>query len=133
MAPDGRVIAVFGAAGDRDVEKRAPMGAIGARLADVAIVTSDNPRGEDPLSIVESVVAGSDAADRPKIRIEVDRRAAIGLAISTARPGDIVVIAGKGHETTQTIGREIRPFDDRVVARELLDDLAGSEMTGTST
>jgi UDP-N-acetylmuramoyl-L-alanyl-D-glutamate--2,6-diaminopimelate ligase len=133
VAPGGRVIAVFGAAGDRDVEKRAPMGAIGARLADVAIVTSDNPRGEDPLTIVEAVAAGSDAADRPKIRLEVDRRAAIALAISAARPGDIVVIAGKGHETTQTIGRDIRPFDDRVVARELLDELAGSDMTGSST
>lgn len=133
LAPGGRVIAVFGAAGDRDVEKRAPMGAIGARLADVPIVTSDNPRREDPASIVEAVAAGADPSDRSKVRVEVDRRAAIAAAIETANPGDIVVIAGKGHETTQTIAGESRPFDDRVVARELLDELAGPDMTGAAT
>ncbi len=130
LVGDGRLIAVFGCAGDRDVDKRAPMGAIGARLADVPIVTSDNPRSEDPSSIVEQVVAGADPADHHKLRAEVDRRAAIRLAIETAQPGDLVVVAGKGHETTQTIGDESRPFDDRVVSRELLDELAASDLTG---
>jgi len=133
LVGDGRVIAVFGCAGDRDVEKRAPMGAVGARLADLPIVTSDNPRGEDPRSIVEQVVAGADPDDRPRVRSEVDRRTAIALAIGAAEPGDLVVVAGKGHETTQTIGDETRPFDDRVVSRELLDELAVTDMSGELT
>jgi UDP-N-acetylmuramoyl-L-alanyl-D-glutamate--2,6-diaminopimelate ligase len=133
LVGDGRLIAVFGCAGDRDVEKRAPMGAVGARLADLAIVTSDNPRGEDPGSIVEQVVAGADPADRSKVRAEVDRRSAIGLAIAAARPGDIVVVAGKGHESTQTIGDEARPFDDRVVGRELLAEFAPTDMSGETS
>ena len=130
LVPDGRLIAVFGCAGDRDVEKRAPMGAVGARLADVPIVTSDNPRGEDPRAIVDQVVDGAEPADRAKVHAEVDRRAAIAHAIRAAGPGDLVVVAGKGHETTQTIGGESRPFDDRVVSRELLDELAATDMTG---
>ncbi len=130
LVPDGRLIAVFGCAGDRDVEKRAPMGAVGARLADVPIVTSDNPRGEDPRAIVDQVVDGAEPADRAKVHAEVDRRAAIAHAIRVAGPGDLVVVAGKGHETTQTIGDEARPFDDRVVSRELLDELAATDMTG---
>ena len=133
LATGGRVIAVFGCAGDRDVEKRAPMGAVGAELADIAIVTSDNPRSEDPQSIVDEVVAGATASTRSKVRAEVDRRAAIADAIRLAGPADIVVIAGKGHEVTQTIGDERRPFDDRVVARELLDELATIDMTGDAS
>jgi UDP-N-acetylmuramoyl-L-alanyl-D-glutamate--2,6-diaminopimelate ligase len=134
LADRGRVIAVFGCAGDRDVEKRAPMGAIGARLADVAIVTSDNPRSENPVSIVDEVIAGAAPADRPKVHAEVDRRAAIAHAIGLAGPDDIVVIAGKGHETTQTIGDARLPFDDRAVARELLDELAPTDdMTGDAS
>lgn len=133
LVPDGRVIAVFGCAGDRDVEKRAPMGAVGAELADVAIVTSDNPRSEDPQSIVDQVVAGADRAHRSKVRSDVDRRAAIAHAIGEAGRDDIVVIAGKGHEATQTIGDERRSFDDRVVARELLDELATIDMTGDAS
>ena len=124
---------MFGCAGDRDVEKRAPMGAVGAELADIAIVTSDNPRSEDPQSIVDEVVAGATASTRSKVRAEVDRRAAIADAIRLAGPADIVVIAGKGHEVTQTIGDERRPFDDRVVARELLDELATIDMTGDAS
>jgi UDP-N-acetylmuramoyl-L-alanyl-D-glutamate--2,6-diaminopimelate ligase len=130
LVEGGRVIAVFGCAGDRDREKRIPMGAIGARLADLPIVTSDNPRHEDPQSIVDQVVAGADASDRHKVCAEVDRRAAIRFALTSAGQGDLVVIAGKGHETTQTIGEESRPFDDRVVARELLDELGSADMTG---
>jgi len=130
LAPSGRVIAVFGCAGDRDVEKRAPMGAVGGDRADIAIVTSDNPRSEDPQAIVDQVVAGVAASDRSKVHAEVDRRAAIARALRLAESHDIVVIAGKGHETTQTIGEEKRPFDDRVVARELLDELASIDVTG---
>ncbi len=134
----GRLIAVFGCAGNRDRDKREPMGAIGAALADVAIITSDNPRREDPAAIVAEVYRGVADRDRSKTHTEVDRRAAIARAIELADAGDIVVIAGKGHESTQTIGDEARPFDDRVVARELLDALAaappadstGDEMTG---
>jgi len=133
LVPDGRVIAVFGCAGDRDVEKRAPMGAVGAELADIAIVTSDNPRSEDPQSIVDQVVAGAAAPHRSKVRSDVDRRAAIAQAIGAAGPDDIVVIAGKGHEATQSIGDERRPFDDRVVARQLLDELATIDMTGDAS
>ena len=130
LVKGGRVIAVFGCAGDRDVEKRAPMGAVGAELADIAIVTSDNPRSEDPQAIVDQVVSGVSESARSKVRTEVDRRAAIAEAIGLAGPADIIVIAGKGHEATQTVGDEQRPFDDRVVTRELLDELAPTVMTG---
>jgi UDP-N-acetylmuramoyl-L-alanyl-D-glutamate--2,6-diaminopimelate ligase len=91
------------------------MGRIAARLADRAILTSDNPRSEDPLAIVAEVLAGA-----PELEVEPDRRAAIELALSGARDGDVVVIAGKGHERGQEIAGEVHPFDDRVVAREVL-------------
>lgn len=133
LVAGGRVIAVFGCAGDRDVEKRAPMGAVGGELADIAIVTSDNPRSEDPQAIIEQVVDGVATSARSKVRSEVDRGAAIADAIRLAGRGDIVIIAGKGHEATQTIGDEQRPFDDRVVARELLDELATIDMTGDAS
>lgn len=133
LVGEARLIAVFGCAGDRDAEKRAPMGEVGARLADVPIVTSDNPRTEDPKAIVDEVVAGVAADRRASVLVEVDRRAAIELAIRTARPGDLVVVAGKGHEDYQTIGTENRPFDDRVVARELLDEFAPIDSTGASS
>jgi UDP-N-acetylmuramoyl-L-alanyl-D-glutamate--2,6-diaminopimelate ligase len=121
---DGRVISVFGAGGDRDRGKRPLMGRAGAVLSDLAIVTSDNPRSEDPETIVAEVAAG--AANGKTVEIEVDRRAAIALALGEARPGDTVVIAGKGHEQGQEFeaGRKI-PFDDRVVAREELRRLLG--------
>jgi len=117
----GRVIVVFGAGGDRDRGKRPLMGEIGARLADVAIVTSDNPRSEDPEAIVAEVAAG--AASR--VTCEVDRRAAIAQAVSLAGTGDVVVIAGKGHEQGQEFadGRK-EPFDDVAVARDALRGLA---------
>ena len=114
----GRVICVFGAGGDRDRGKRPLMGEIAARLADVAIVTSDNPRSEDPEAILDEIVAGAgDAA----FEREVDRRRAIARAVELAAPGDVVVIAGKGHEQGQEFaGGRKEPFDDRLVAAEAL-------------
>jgi UDP-N-acetylmuramoyl-L-alanyl-D-glutamate--2,6-diaminopimelate ligase len=115
----GRVISVFGAGGDRDRGKRPQMGRAGAELSDLAIVTSDNPRSEDPEAILAEVLAG--VGDRAGVEAEVDRRAAIALALSRAEAGDTVVIAGKGHEQGQEFenGRKV-PFDDREVAREEL-------------
>ncbi len=117
---DGRLICVFGCGGDRDRDKRPLMGAIAARLSDLAVVTSDNPRSEDPLAIVGEIREGM-SAGTAAIEVEPDRRAAIALALGAARDGDTVVIAGKGHEQGQEFegGRKI-PFDDRDVAREEL-------------
>jgi UDP-N-acetylmuramoyl-L-alanyl-D-glutamate--2,6-diaminopimelate ligase len=119
---EGRLISVFGAGGDRDRDKRPKMGRAGAELSDLAVITSDNPRSEDPAAIVAEVAAGAAAAK--ELVVEVDRRQAIALAISRAEPGDTVVIAGKGHEQGQEFeaGRKI-PFDDRQVAREELRKL----------
>ena len=110
----GRVICVFGAGGDRDRAKRPLMGQVVAELADISFVTSDNPRGEDPAAIAAEVVDGLD------LEVELDRRRAIERALESARPGDVVVIAGKGHERGQEIGGRKLPFDDRQVAREAL-------------
>jgi len=118
VAP-GRVIVVFGAGGDRDHAKRPLMGATVAELADVAVVTSDNPRSEDPGAIIEAVLSG--IADRSSVVVEPDRAAAIAKAVELASPGDVVVVAGKGHETTQVIGTETLPFDDREVVRAALE------------
>lgn len=118
-APSGRLIVVFGAGGDRDQGKRAPMGRVVNDLADLAIVTSDNPRSEDPARILTDIVAGMEPARARRI-VESDRRRAIEIACGEARSGDVVLIAGKGHETTQTIGTEVHSFDDRAVAREVL-------------
>jgi UDP-N-acetylmuramoyl-L-alanyl-D-glutamate--2,6-diaminopimelate ligase len=116
---DGRVICVFGCGGDRDREKRPLMGRIGAELSDVCVVTSDNPRSEDPGAIIAQILEG--VPKRDGVHVEPDRRAAIELALEAARPGDTVVIAGKGHEQGQEFkgGRKI-PFDDREVAGEAL-------------
>ena len=114
----GRVLLVFGCGGDRDRAKRPAMGALAARHAEVAWVTSDNPRSEDPGSIAREILAGAPGGG---LRLELDRRAAIAAAIAEAQPGDTVLIAGKGHETTQTIGDRVVPFDDRDVARKLID------------
>ena len=118
---DGAVLVVFGCGGDRDQGKRPRMGAVAARLADHVVVTSDNPRSERPGAIIDAVVAGVGAADRTKVEVEEDRAAAIERALELASPGDVVVVAGKGHETTQTIGAQVVPFDDRDVVRRLLE------------
>ncbi|HEV3094583.1 MAG TPA: UDP-N-acetylmuramoyl-L-alanyl-D-glutamate--2,6-diaminopimelate ligase [Solirubrobacteraceae bacterium] len=122
---EGRVICVFGAGGDRDRGKRPLMGEIGARLADVLLVTSDNPRSEDPEAIVAEIMAGARRAQRPQqavpVQAEVDRRAAIERAVALARDGDVLVIAGKGHEQGQELAGGVKvPFDDVAVAREAL-------------
>jgi len=119
----GRVLAVFGCGGDRDRGKRPLMGAAAARGADVAWVTNDNPRSEEPAAIAAQIVAG---APQGGLRVELDSRAAIAAAIAEARPGDLVLVAGKGHETTQTVGTQVLPFDDRRVAHELLVGLTGA-------
>ena len=124
VAGQARVLVVFGCGGDRDRTKRAPMGAAAARLADVAVVTSDNPRSEDPSAIIDAVLDGIE--DRSNVIVEPDRRAAIAVALHDARPGDVVVVAGKGHETVQVVGGVETPFDDRTVARELLSEGAWS-------
>ena len=121
----GRVLVVFGCGGDRDRGKRPLMGAIGARLADRAFVTSDNPRREEPLAIIDEIVAGVPAARAGVVTVDPDRRAAIGLALGEARAGDAVVIAGKGHEQGQIIGDRRIAFDDCAVAAELLAELRG--------
>jgi UDP-N-acetylmuramoyl-L-alanyl-D-glutamate--2,6-diaminopimelate ligase len=126
----GRVICVFGAGGDRDRGKRPLMGEIGAELADVLLVTSDNPRSEDPEAIIAEIMAGADAASRPPgampVVAEVDRRAAIEQAVALAGPGDVLVIAGKGHEQGQELAGGMKiPFDDVTVAREALGARVG--------
>ena len=121
-----RVITVFGCGGDRDRTKRPLMGAVAARLSDVVVLTSDNPRGEDPDRIIDEIQRGIGAggqkssARAPQVVTIAERRLAIDRAIKDARPGDLVLIAGKGHERTQTIGSRVLPFDDVEVARAAL-------------
>jgi UDP-N-acetylmuramoyl-L-alanyl-D-glutamate--2,6-diaminopimelate ligase len=123
-------VIVFGCGGDRDVDKRPLMGAAAAEHADRVVLTSDNPRHENPQSIIDAALAGIESRYRGAVQVEPDRRRAIELAIRDARPGDVIVIAGKGHETTQTIGEIATPFDDRAVAREVLAQLSGDMKTG---
>jgi UDP-N-acetylmuramoyl-L-alanyl-D-glutamate--2,6-diaminopimelate ligase len=118
----GRVLCVFGCGGDRDRGKRPIMGRIAGRLADIAIVTSDNPRSEDPRAIIDEIVAGAEGA----LEIEPDRREAIVRAVEEARPGDVILIAGKGHEQGQQFRDRTVPFDDREVAREALRRLGAA-------
>jgi UDP-N-acetylmuramoyl-L-alanyl-D-glutamate--2,6-diaminopimelate ligase len=127
---EGRVICVFGAGGDRDRGKRPLMGEIGARLADVLLVTSDNPRSEDPEAIIAEIMQGARSAARPPgappVAAEVDRRAAIERAVALAESGDVLVIAGKGHEQGQELAGGVKvPFDDVTVAREALGARVG--------
>ncbi|MCU0241072.1 MAG: UDP-N-acetylmuramoyl-L-alanyl-D-glutamate--2,6-diaminopimelate ligase [Vicinamibacteria bacterium] len=125
-----RVIVVFGCGGDRDRTKRPLMGAVASRLSAVAIVTSDNPRSEPPEAIVDEILRGMNGhRGAERVRIE-DRREAIAEAFARAQSGDVVVIAGKGHEATQTIRDRSLPFDDRQVARELLADWRGKRRAG---
>jgi UDP-N-acetylmuramoyl-L-alanyl-D-glutamate--2,6-diaminopimelate ligase len=124
VGPAGRLICVIGAGGDRDTGKRPVMGEIAARLADLVIVTDDNPRSEDPAAIRAAVLDGTrDGA--AEVREIGDRREAIRVALSAAAPGDIVLIAGKGHETGQEVAGVVHPFDDRVVVREELATIGG--------
>jgi UDP-N-acetylmuramoyl-L-alanyl-D-glutamate--2,6-diaminopimelate ligase len=120
----GRLLVVFGAGGDRDRDKRPAMGEVTTRLADEAILTSDNPRSEDPGVIIDAVRAGAHPAG--VLHVEPDRRAAIALALGRAQAGDVVVIAGKGHETSQQFADRTMPFDDRAVTTEELERLGWS-------
>jgi UDP-N-acetylmuramoyl-L-alanyl-D-glutamate--2,6-diaminopimelate ligase len=119
----GRVIVVFGAGGDRDAGKRPLMGRIASQRADIAVITSDNPRSEYPPAIMKDILSGISGPGI--VSIVEDRAEAIALAVGRARPGDVVVIAGKGHETGQDVAGVIHPFDDRAVARDVLVGLTG--------
>jgi len=120
---DGRVLVVFGAGGDRDRGKRPLMGRVATSLADVVVVTSDNPRSEEPLRIIEDVLLGSGL----DVEVDPDRRGAIERAVSLAEPGDVVVVAGKGHEQGQNVDGIVHPFDDRTVVREALAQVARAQ------
>jgi UDP-N-acetylmuramoyl-L-alanyl-D-glutamate--2,6-diaminopimelate ligase len=130
-----RILCVFGCGGDRDRGKRPLMGGIAARMADIAVLTSDNPRSEDPLAIIAEVEAGltgeglsrippEEAGVRAGYLVEPDRRMAIALALKTARAGDVVLIAGKGHEDYQLVAGRRLDFDDRAVVRDLVAERA---------
>lgn len=129
LPPGGRLTVVLGCGGDRDRDKRGPMGAAAAEGADLAVLTSDNPRSEDPRAILDAVVAGARealaAGAGARVHVELDRRAAIGHALAQAGPNDVVVIAGKGHEAVQELADRVVPFDDRLVAAEWLAAAAG--------
>lgn len=116
-SPSGRLICVFGCGGERDRGKRPMLGEVATRLADDVIITSDNPRREDPAAIINEIVAGAAANHR----IEIDRARAIDWAIRSARKGDIVLIAGKGHEISQETGEAKLPFSDVEIARKALE------------
>ncbi|ORV42330.1 UDP-N-acetylmuramoyl-L-alanyl-D-glutamate--2,6-diaminopimelate ligase [Mycobacterium conspicuum] len=123
-APGRRLAVVFGAGGDRDPGKRAEMGEVAAELADLVVVTDDNPRSEDPAAIRREILTGTSGSGSSTEVVEIgDRREAIRHAVAWARAGDVVVIAGKGHETGQRSGTEVRPFDDRVELAAALEDL----------
>jgi len=120
----GRLAVVFGAGGNRDPGKREPMGRVAAELADLVVVTDDNPRDEDPAVIRSAIMAGATAASGAAQVVEIgDRRAAIDNAVAWARPGDVVLIAGKGHEAGQTSHGQTRPFDDREELAASLEEL----------
>jgi UDP-N-acetylmuramoyl-L-alanyl-D-glutamate--2,6-diaminopimelate ligase len=123
LAGSGRVICLFGCGGDRDPGKRPEMGAAAARWSDVTVLTSDNPRSEDPVAIIDQIRAGI-SADVDLV-VEPDRGRAIVVAVDLARAGDVVVLAGKGHETTQAVGERLLAFDDRAEARRALDGRFG--------
>jgi UDP-N-acetylmuramyl-tripeptide synthetase len=136
----GRLITVFGCGGDRDRDKRPMMGAAAGRLSDLSVLTSDNPRTEVPEAILSEIMAGTASVrdrhyepqelakgfDTPGYVVEPDRRRAIALGLGSARRGDTVLVAGKGHETYQIVGGRFIPFDDRVEAKKTLERLSGS-------
>src|SRR4029077_17497910 len=119
----GRVITLFGCGGDRDRTKRPLMGGVASRLSDVVVITSDNPRGEDPARIIDEIKLGIQIAERGAVTFFaiVDRADAIEQAIKMAEPGDLVLLAGKGHEKTQVIGNRELPLDEVELARAGLD------------
>ncbi|MEU6081985.1 UDP-N-acetylmuramoyl-L-alanyl-D-glutamate--2,6-diaminopimelate ligase [Streptomyces sp. NPDC047108] len=130
---DGKLHAVLGCGGDRDPHKRGPMGAALARLADTAVLTSDNPRSEDPLAILAAMLSGASEVpvhERGTVLIEEDRAAAIAAAVARAEAGDTVLIAGKGHEQGQDIAGVVRPFDDRRVLREAIESAENPKPQG---
>ncbi len=128
LAPGGRVLSVFGCGGNRDRAKRPVMGSVAARLSDRVYVTSDNPRDEDPRAITEEVLGGIPGGrDNPRVMVELDRGVAIRRALDAARPGDVVLVAGKGHETYQEIAGKRVPFDDAIEARRALSVRFGSD------
>jgi UDP-N-acetylmuramyl-tripeptide synthetase len=120
FAEQRRLIVLFGCGGDRDPTKRPRMARAVARWADCILLTSDNPRTEDPLKIIDDAKSGFAAQDLPRVQIEPDRRCAIQMAMRMAQPGDVVLLAGKGHETYQQIGMQKFPFDDAAIAAEML-------------
>jgi UDP-N-acetylmuramoyl-L-alanyl-D-glutamate--2,6-diaminopimelate ligase len=126
----GQLWCVFGCGGDRDKGKRPLMGAIAGRLADRVVLTSDNPRSENAQTIIESIRDGIDTAATASVSIESDRAIAIALAIKQAKIGDVVLLAGKGHEDYQLIGKDVRPFSDVTVARAALFARGGSDLRG---
>jgi UDP-N-acetylmuramoyl-L-alanyl-D-glutamate--2,6-diaminopimelate ligase len=128
MGARGRLWAVFGAGGDRDRSKRPEMGAIAEQLADRVVLTSDNPRSEEPAAILRDIAAGLERPTRAVV--EADRAAAIAWVASSAAPGDVVVVAGKGHETVQIVGDEVRPFDDREHLRDAFARRTGAAAVG---
>ncbi|MER7761185.1 UDP-N-acetylmuramoyl-L-alanyl-D-glutamate--2,6-diaminopimelate ligase [Streptomyces sp. NPDC097619] len=122
---EGRLHIVIGCGGDRDTTKRGPMGAAAARLADTAVLTSDNPRSEDPLAILAAMFEGAasvPAAERGEVLLDADRASAIAAAVARAEPGDTVLVAGKGHELGQDTNGTVRPFDDREVLRTAIEN-----------
>ena len=127
----GRVITLFGCGGDRDRAKRPLMGEAAGRGSDFVVLTSDNPRSEDPLAIINDAMVGLQRSGA-KYKVEPDRKAAIALAIREARPGDIVLLAGKGHEQTQTFRDGAIPFDDVEVAREALHQAGHTSGAGSA-
>ena len=116
----GRVLVVFGCGGERDRTKRAEMGRLAASLADVAILTTDNPRSEEPRAVIDDVLAGIDGSGGAEVHVEADRRRAIELGVRLARAGDVLLVTGKGHETEQEVGGRRLPFDDRIELRRAL-------------
>lgn len=127
LAGAGRVITVFGCGGDRDQAKRPMMGATASALSDLVIITSDNPRTEDPEAIIHAIQRG--IVDGSEVRTRIRRKSAIELALNVARPGDIVLVAGKGHEDYQIIGDRRKHFDDREVIRSYFDSRRGGTRT----
>ena len=119
LNPDGRIITVFGCGGDRDRTKRPLMGEVAGRASDIVVLTSDNPRSEDPLLIINDAIVGAQRT-KAKLFIEPDRQKALEVALDEARSGDIVLLAGKGHETYQVLRDRTIEFDDRAVAHRIL-------------